>query len=339
MLDRLKTVVTFLLVLPPAFVWGGPYSTALQNQTPGAIDAGIAGFVGPAGEGVVPTANNGNVINPIFESWATGVVNYSPTPGVSSAWMDPSKALGSVTGNNLDIVSLGDLTNPATPPAVGAKPPFSDDGRPYSGNLNDPNDGWGFVGIDSPGQITLSFANGISMSGGADFVVFENSSGSQTNAFIELAYVEVSTNGVDFARFSSTYLNTTPTGAFTTLDPTNIDNLAGKHVNAGGNSWGTPFALGDLANDPLVLSGAVDLSQIWYVRLIDIPGTGAFKDSHGNPIYDPTPTNGSSGFDLEAVGVIHQVVPETSTLLLAGLGAMSLGLWRLVPRQDSVTSS
>lgn len=338
MFERWKNVVTFLVALSPTLVWGGPYSTALQNQTPSAVDPGVPGFVGPAGAGITATQSNGNVINPIFQSWATGVVNYSPTPGVSSAWKDPFKALGAVTGNNLDIVSLGDLTNPATPPAVGAKPPFSDDGRPYSGNLNDPNDGWGFIGIDSPGQITLSFANGISMSGGADFVVFENSSGSQTNAFIELAYVEVSTNGVDFSRFASTYLNTTPTGAFTTLDPTNIDNLAGKHVNAGGNSWGTPFSLGDLADDPLVLSGAVDLSQIWFVRLIDIPGNGTFKDSLGNPIYDPTPTNGSSGFDLEAIGVIHQVVPETSTLVLVGLCAFSFGLAKLVRRAVSLTS-
>jgi len=332
MLERFKMAFAILGLATPSLVWAGPFSTGLQNQTAGAVDAGVPGFVGSAGEGVVATANNGNVVNPVFESWATGVANYSPTPGVSSAWKDPSKALGAVTGNNLDIVSLGDLTNPASPPAVGAKPPFSDDGRPYSGNLNDPNDGWGFIGIDAPGQITLTFANGISMSGGADFVVFENSSGSQTNAFIELAYVEVSTNGVDFARFPSTYLNTTPTGAFTTLDPTDIDNLAGKHVNAGGNSWGTPFSLGDLSNDPLVQSGAVDLSHIWYVRLIDIPGTGAFKDSLGNPIYDPTPTNGSSGFDLEAVGVIHQAVPEVSTFLLVGTGGLMLSVIQIARR-------
>ena len=30
------------------------------------IDAGIPGFVGPAGEGVQATASNGNYVNPVF---------------------------------------------------------------------------------------------------------------------------------------------------------------------------------------------------------------------------------------------------------------------------------
>ena len=318
MLNRFAMVLSVSLLALPDLLLAGPYSTALENQTAGAIDAGIPGFVGPAGLGKSPTASNGNVINPVFTGWATGVVDYSPTPGVDSSWKNASKALGAVTGNNLDIVSLGDLYNPASPPAPGALPPFSNDGRGYSGNVSDATDGWGFVGIDQPGQITLSFANGIALGSGVDFVVFENSAGANTSAFIELAYVEVSTNGIDFARFPSISLNNTPVG-FTNSDPTNYYNLVGKHVNAGGNSWGTPFSLSDLSSDPLVQSGAVDLLHIWYVRLVDIPGIGTFKDSLGNAIYDPTPTYGSGGLDLEAIGVIHQAVPEASTLVLAGL--------------------
>ena len=48
-----------------------------------------------------------------------------------------------------------------------------------------------------------------------------------------------------------------------------------------------------------------------YVRLIDVVGDGSTFDSfpaaYGgpHPIYDPYPTTGSSGFDLDAVGVIH----------------------------------
>lgn len=34
-------------------VLAGPFSTSLENETEGAIDAGIAGFTGPDGEGNV----------------------------------------------------------------------------------------------------------------------------------------------------------------------------------------------------------------------------------------------------------------------------------------------
>jgi PKD repeat protein len=49
----------------------------------------------------------------------------------------------------------------------------------------------------------------------------------------------------------------------------------------------------------------VDLNSINYVRIVDIPGSGDFKDSQGNPIYDGWVTFGSGGLDLEAVGVIN----------------------------------
>ena len=46
--------------------------------------------------------------------------------------------------------------------------------------------------------------------------------------------------------------------------------------------YGTPFDLSDLLSDPLVLSGAVDLNNIQYVKLVDIPGNGSFLDSQGH---------------------------------------------------------
>ncbi|AKB27731.1 Chitin binding protein [Methanosarcina siciliae T4/M] len=54
-----------------------------------------------------------------------------------------------------------------------------------------------------------------------------------------------------------------------------------------------------------MLNGSVDLNSINYVRIVDIPGSGDFKDSQGNPIYDAWVTWGSGGLDLEAVGVIN----------------------------------
>ena len=41
------------------------------------------------------------------------------------------------------------------------------------------------------------------------------------------------------------------------------------------------------------------------IRLIDIVGDGSATDASGDPIYDPFPTVGSAGFDLDAVAVIH----------------------------------
>ena len=60
----------------------GPYSTGLANTTSGASDAGIPGFVGPAGDwGRCAPRTNGNVVNPLFVGWATSVVAYVPAPG------------------------------------------------------------------------------------------------------------------------------------------------------------------------------------------------------------------------------------------------------------------
>src|SRR5690606_14518096 len=110
-------------------------------------------------------------------------------------------------------------------------------------------------------------------------------------------YVEVSSNGTNFARFPSISTNTTWQGsfgqAFAGFDSSNIYNLAGKHANG----FGTPFDLADLLTHTEVVAGLVDLENIQYVRLVDIPGNGTFKDSLGNPILDNWQTTGSGGFD------------------------------------------
>jgi hypothetical protein len=178
-----------------------------------------------------------------------------------------------------------------------------------------------------PGYLTVTFPRGIRNGVGADFAVFENgfAFGSPNGLFAELAYVEVSSNGVDFSRFPNVYTNTAPvavSGPFAGFDTTNIHNLAGKHA-AG---FGTPFNLDDLAGDPLVASGAVKLAAIKYVKLVDIPGNGAFLDSLGNGILDNWLTVGSGGFDFRlpagrGAGVIN-AIPEPvalTTLLIAGV--------------------
>ena len=170
-----------------------------------------------------------------------------------------------------------------------------------------------------PGRLTVTFPTGVADGGGADFAVFENGIvfPSEPFLFAELAYVEVSTDGQTFARFPSVSTNTTFAGTFGQsfggFDATNIHNLAGKHA-AG---FGTPFDLADLAADPLVVAGAIDLNDVQYVRLVDIPGSGDFVDSLGNPILDVWLSEGTGGFDFrlrpgQGVGVLNAVVPEPS---------------------------
>lgn len=270
----------------------GPYSAAAGD--PGNVyDAPVPGFVGPEGPG---RSSGGQFVNPIFGGWASGVVAYEPAPGVAAVWSDPSRALGPVTGNLMDVVALGDLDAAAI-----------DAG-------------------EAPGSITLTFDRPIRDYSGADFVVFENGLVSEGGAgiggeiFAELAHVEVSGNGRDFVRLPSRFLVAEPVGAYGTLDATSIRNLAGKHVNAFGESWGTPFFLEDLETHPKVLDGTVNRDAITHVRIVDIPGSGAFRDGLGNPIYDSWPTFGSGGFDLEALGVISVSLTYADWIASAGAG-------------------
>ncbi|QDV82059.1 PEP-CTERM sorting domain-containing protein [Planctomycetes bacterium TBK1r] len=201
----------------------------------------------------------------------------------------------------------------------------------------------------SPGYLTVQFATGISNGAGHDFAVFENGFLFGKNAagtpglFAEFAYVDVSTNGTDFARFPSVSLNTGPLPGgfgnnFSPFDVTNVYNLAGKHA-AG---FGTPFDLDDLSTDPLVSGGLLDLNNIQYVRLFDIPGDGSFTDSRGNPIIDNWMTSGSGGFDFRlgeglGVGVLNiTAVPEPGGLVMLGLAGCVLSL-RRTRRRTGVT--
>ena len=149
--------------------------------------------------------------------------------------------------------------------------------------------------------VALIFLNQFIHNGiGADFAVFENGFGS---GFLELAFVEVSSDGIHFFRFPA-FSNTQDTaqiGTFGSLDPTEIHNLAGKYeVN-----YGTPFDLDEIPNDSLL-----DKSNITHIKITDVIGNIAPEfaqyDSQGNKINDPWPTPfATGGFDLDAIGLIH----------------------------------
>lgn len=155
------------------------------------------------------------------------------------------------------------------------------------------------VALGEGGRITLQFEPPIADGKGFDFAVFENSF---SDDFLELAWVEVSSDGRHFVRFPSLSRVADPIGPYGTLAPTLIDGFAGKYRQG----FGTPFDLGVLREAPEVLSKTVDLAAIRAVRLLDVVGDGTHPDCQDHPIYDPYPTTGSAGFDLDAIAVLHQ---------------------------------
>lgn len=160
----------------------------------------------------------------------------------------------------------------------------------------------GVVSLGDGGEAILTFEYAIRNGNGFDFAVFENSF---SDDFLELAFVEVSSDGVNFFRFPATSNTdtTTQTGSFGATDATKINNLAGKYRAL----YGTPFDLEELKNEI-----GLDVNKITHVKIVDVVGSiqnqYASRDQYGHRINDPWPTAfGSSGFDLDAVGVINSL--------------------------------
>jgi hypothetical protein len=156
------------------------------------------------------------------------------------------------------------------------------------------------VSLGRGGSIVLTFAKPVKNGEGADFAIFENSF-SEKN--LELGYVEVSSDGTNFVRFDTYYLGVEAVGAFGEHEPAHIWGFAGKFKQG----IGTKFDLADLAGKTEVTGGTVDLDAITHIKIVDVIGDGNELDSLGNPVYDPYPTTGSAGFDLDAVGVMNVV--------------------------------
>lgn len=162
------------------------------------------------------------------------------------------------------------------------------------------------VCLGDSGIATLSFAASLYDGPGADFAVFENGFKDPANpsmAFLELAFVEVSSDGINFTRFpaiSNTPSNTQIPGSGVYMDASLINNLAGKYVA----TFGTPFDLAELAGTP-----GLDIDNITHIRLADVIGSVSSHtclDNEGKIINDPYPTNfPTGGFDLDAVAAMH----------------------------------
>lgn len=217
--------------------------------------------------------------------WATNCI-------INRGWMD-------IANLSLGLASAGDSSN-----AVGV-----------ADNL--------IVSLGDSGIATLSFASPIINGLGADFAIFENGFLNATNneeAFLELAFVEVSSNGINFFRFPTT-CNTQDTQQITGTGMPNtgdyikareINNLAGKYIA----NYGTPFDLDELKN-----TSGLNVNHITHIRIIDVIGDvsqHSSYDSEGNKINDPYPTPfPTSGFDLDAVAVLHQVSTSTTELSIS----------------------
>ena len=194
------------------------------------------------------------------------------------------------------------------------------------------------VSLGDGGSITLGFNTPIANGPGSDFAVFENGfltgpSGSGL-AYLELAVVNVSSDGVHFFRFPdvSETQTSTQVGGFDSLDATNLHDLAGKYI-AG---YGTGFDLSELAG----VSPYLNINDVTEVRITDVVGSidprYGTRDSLGNLINDPFPTPfASGGFDLNGVGVIHMAsVPEPSVSSWASRPSGSPGSRRAAPAFD-----
>lgn len=158
------------------------------------------------------------------------------------------------------------------------------------------------ISLGDSGVAILTFPQPIKNEPGPDFAVFENGF---SDAFLELAFIEVSSDGTNFTRFPAISNTQTDTqiGPFDALgDATLLNNLAGKYRA----NFGTPFDLEELSGTP-----GLDISAITHIKVIDvvgmINGNHVQFDSNGNAINDPYATAfPQGGFDLDAIGVIHQ---------------------------------
>ena len=104
------------------------------------------------------------------------------------------------------------------------------------------------------------------------------------------------------------------------VDPTDYHNLAGDQLIG----VGTGFDLRDLWDDPLVQNATLELTDVRFVRIVDVVGNGSTVDRVGAPIYDPYETPfPSGGFDAEAVGVLH-TAPEPQIVHLLAVGVAAL---------------
>ncbi len=159
----------------------------------------------------------------------------------------------------------------------------------------------GVVSLGDGGYAIVTFSTPIKNGTGYDFAVFENAF---NDTYLELGFVEVSSDGINYFRFPATSnsLITPQYSGSAIMDATKLNNLAGKYRAL----YGTPFDLQEMTG-----ISQLNVNAITHVKIIDVVGSinplyGTY-DKNNNIINDPwTTPYPSSGFDLDAVGVINQ---------------------------------
>jgi hypothetical protein len=225
------------------------------------------------------------------------VAQFAPAAGqtgTTAMYKDSTAFIAWATGNKI-VRGYQDISDPSSGyPTLG-------DSTSAIGKA----DGSSIVSLGDGGSAVVVFQRPIKNEAGYDFAVFENSF---SDTFLELAFVEVSSDGINYFRFPATS-NTQDIVQLDNaadMDARKINNLAGKYRAL----YGTPFDLHELSG----ISG-LDINRITHVKIIDVVGSilpaYATQDKNGKKINDPWSTPfPSSGFDLDAVGVIHQAPPN-----------------------------
>ncbi|MBO4503681.1 MAG: T9SS type A sorting domain-containing protein [Bacteroidales bacterium] len=223
-------------------------------------------------------------------------------------WFEDNAILGWATGCTITR-GYTDIASPGTYASYGDD---SDGIGPSSQSTTD-----GVVSLGDGGVAVLTFGIPIQDGDGYDFAVFENS---LNDSFLEMAFVEVSSDGVNYFRFPATSLTQTEVQIANggSVNPREVDNLAGKHRVG----WGTPFDLAQLSG----IQG-LDINNVTHVRLIDVVGCidpqYATYDQYGHIINDPYPTPwGSSGFDLSGVAIMNGWRPTSIDEHVAGINIL-----------------
>ena len=252
-----------------------------------ATSLALSGFSGPTRVLARTTAPGcaAALFNAVYDVRAT-YAPAPPSPATTAVPHDDPRILGWATA----------VANYAPGPGV-TNAQFSD---PANGVGAAGTDTLAVVSIGNGGSITLTFDPPIADRAGWDFAIYEN--GFANDIYLELAFVEVSSDGTHFVRFDSAFQTQVAPGGNSSGVASQMGGLAGAYMVG----YGTPFDLAALRNAPLVRDGTVDVTSVRFVRVVDIVGDGATLDSFGRPVIDPLSSGPAAGFDLDGIAVLNQ---------------------------------